>query len=66
MSTASRFYLEQADSCTKAAEAAALANQREILLRSRAVWLGLAEREIEVQTARAERERTKQVETAHE
>lgn len=56
MSPASRFYQQQADNCGAAAAAAALANQRDIFLRSQAVWLSLAAREIEVQTARAERE----------
>lgn len=56
MSASSRFYLQQAENCEVAAAASALANQRAILLQSRAVWLGLAEREIEVQTARAQRE----------
>lgn len=72
MSPASRFYLQQAANCAAAAAAAALDNQRQIQLRSRAVWLGLAEREIEVQTARLtreqatrdERERTRQMETS--
>ena len=51
-----KFYIEQADSCARAADAASLANQREIFLRSRAVWLGLAAREQTVRAARAERE----------
>lgn len=64
MSAASRFYLQQAETCDVAAKASPLANRRAILQQSRAVWLALAAREIENQTARDEREQTKQVETA--
>ena len=74
MSSSSRFYLQQAENCELAAAATRLDNQREILMRSRSVWLGLAAREIEVQAAREtreqaardEREKTRQMETAHE
>lgn len=52
-----KFYTDQAESCARAASAAPLANQRETLLRSRAVWLGLAAREQSIQAGRAERER---------
>lgn len=52
-----QFYRTQAESCARAAEAASLANQRDTLLRSRAVWLGLAAREHANMAARAERER---------
>lgn len=52
-----QFYMTQAESCARAAEAAPLANQRDTLLRSRAVWLGLAAREQGNKAARAERER---------
>ena len=55
-----KFYIEQAESCAHAADAAPLANQRETLLRSRSVWLGLAAREEMIRTARAERERAKE------
>lgn len=55
-----QFYIEQAESCARAADAAPLANQRETLLRSRNVWLGLAEREETNRAARAERERAKE------
>jgi hypothetical protein len=55
-----KFYIEQAESCARAADAAPLANQRETLLRSRNVWLGLAAREETNRTARAERERAKE------
>jgi outer membrane protein TolC len=54
------FYIEQAESCARAADAAPLANQRETLLRSRSVWLGLAAREEMIRIARAERERAKE------
>ncbi len=60
-----KFYIEQAESCARAAEASPLANQREILLRSRSVWLGLAAREKAVRTARIERERTTTKEPDH-
>ncbi len=55
-----KFYIEQAESCARAADATPLANQRETLLRSRNVWLGLAAREETIRTARAERERAKE------
>ena len=54
-----KFYIDQADSCARAAAKALLANQRETLLRSRAVWLGLAAREQTIQAGRAERDRTR-------
>ncbi len=54
-----KFYIDQAESCARAADAALLANQRETLLRSRAVWLGLAAREQTIQAGRAERDRTR-------
>ncbi len=54
-----KFYIDQAESCARAAAAAPLANQRETLLRSRAVWLGLAAREQTIQAGRAERDRTR-------
>lgn len=59
MATSASFYLEQAESCERAAAATALSNQRETLLRSKAAWLTLAAREIATQTARAERERAR-------
>jgi hypothetical protein len=54
-----KFYIDQAENCARAAAAAPLANQRETLLRSRAVWLGLAAREQTIQAGRAERDRTR-------
>jgi hypothetical protein len=61
-----KFYTEQADSCARAADAAPLANQRETLLRSRAVWLSLAAREQTIQAGRAERERIRIEEPDHD
>lgn len=57
------FYIKQAESCERAADAASLANQRDIFLRSRAVWLSLAAREHSIRTARAERDlvRTREI-----
>lgn len=55
-----KFCIEQAESCARAADAAPLANQRETLLRSRNVWLGLAAREETNRAARTEREREKE------
>ncbi len=52
-----KFYTDQAESCARAAATATLANQRETLLRSRAVWLSLAAREQTIQAGRAERDR---------
>jgi hypothetical protein len=59
-----QFYIDQAESCARAADAAPLANQRETMLRSQSVWLGLAAREQSIRTARAQREREK--EQAHD
>lgn len=55
-----RFYIQQAESCERAAQDAPLANQRDTLLRSRAVWLGLAAREQATRIARAQRESEKE------
>ena len=60
-----KYCIEQAESCERAAEAAPLANQRETFLRSRAVWLEMAERQLSLRTARAERERTRTEEPSH-
>jgi hypothetical protein len=54
-----KFYIEQAECCARAAAAAPLDNQRDTLLRSRAVWLGLAAREQTIQAGRAERDRAR-------
>ena len=56
MATSAQFYLQQAATCESAAEAALLDNQRETLLRSRAAWLALANRELEIQAGRVKRE----------
>ncbi len=66
MSVASLFYLQQAEDCGAAAAASPLTNRRDVFLRSKAVWLALAAREIEVQNARADRDRARQVEIANE
>lgn len=60
-----KFYIDQADSCARAAEASPLANQRDTLLRSRAVWLGLAAREHSIKAGRAERDRIRIEEQDH-
>lgn len=60
-----QFYMTQAESCARAAEASPLANQRDTLLRSRAVWLGLAAREQSIKAGRAERDRIRTEEQDH-
>ncbi|MFM5922913.1 MAG: hypothetical protein ACKOPG_01835 [Novosphingobium sp.] len=60
-----KFYIEQAESCERAADAALLSNQRETLLRSRAAWLTLAARQESIRTGREQRERTRIEEPAH-
>ena len=59
-----QFYIDQAESCARAADAAPLANQRETMLRSQSVWLSLAAREQSIRAARARRELEK--EQAHD
>jgi hypothetical protein len=59
MAAPATFYLEQAEKCSRSAEASTLDRQREIFLRSRAAWLLLAEREQEVQAGRAERDKAR-------
>ena len=61
-----KYCIEQAASCALGAAEALLANQRDSLLRSEAVWLGLAAREQALKSARAERERIKAEETCHD
>ncbi|MBN8502086.1 MAG: hypothetical protein J0M19_13160 [Sphingomonadales bacterium] len=61
-----KFYTDQAESCARAADAATLSNQRDTLLRSRAVWLDLAAREQAIQAGRAERERNRIEEPHHD
>ncbi len=61
-----KFCIEQAESCARAAEAAPLANQRDTLLRSRAVWLGLAAREKSVKAGRAPQGSIRTEEPDHE
>lgn len=60
-----KYCIEQAESCERAAQAASLANQRDTFLRSRAVWLEMAERQQSLRTARAERERSRTEEPSH-
>lgn len=60
-----KFCIEQAESCARAAAAASLANQRDTLMRARAVWLDLAARDQSIQSARVERERQKQGQATH-
>ena len=62
MAATSPFYLEQAELCARSAAATLLDNQRETFLRSRAAWLALAARDIEVQAGRAARELARQEE----
>jgi len=64
MAAPAQFYLKQAELCEQAAAATPLDNQRETLLRSRAAWLKLANRELEVQAARIVREQGRQ--TTHQ
>lgn len=66
MATPARFLLDQAESCARAAAASTLSNQRETFLRSEAAWRMLAAKEIATQTARAERERVRTEEQAHD
>jgi hypothetical protein len=64
MAAPATFYLEQAEICARSAAATLLGNQRETFLRSRAAWLALAARDIEVQAGRAAREQARQLETS--
>jgi hypothetical protein len=69
MAASAQFYLDQAASCEKAANAAQLDNQRETLMRSHAAWMALANRELKVQAERIKRDRERilaqQEETTH-
>ena len=56
MSPPANFYLEQVAICARAARDCRLDNEREKYLRSQAAWQALADRTIEVATARALRE----------
>ncbi len=62
MAAAAPFYLQQAEICARSAAATLLDNQRDTFLRSRAAWLALAARDIEVQAGRAARELARQQE----
>ena len=54
MTTPIDFYLQQAEICARAAEATPLANQREVMLRSREAWQAMAERKRAVLDGRSE------------
>ena len=56
MSVPFLFYLEQAESCAKAAADAQLPNQRDTYLRSEKAWQTLADRTAATAAARAARE----------
>lgn len=64
MATSAQFYLQQAAICEEAAGAALLDNQRDTLQRSRAAWLALATRELEVQAARIKRDQEREQDRA--
>jgi len=59
MSASCQFYLDQAALCAKSAERATLANQRETYVRAGAAWQALADREIDITTAREKRDAEK-------
>lgn len=56
MAATSVHYLQQAEHCARAADAALLENERAKHLRSQAAWLALAARELATQAARSERQ----------
>ena len=59
MSATCQFYLDQAALCAKSAAGATLANQRETYVRAGAAWQALADREIDIATAREKRDAEK-------
>ncbi|WP_353228474.1 hypothetical protein [Novosphingobium sp.] len=59
MTASSQFYLAQAAICTKSAQNASLANQRDMYLRAGAAWQALADREDDVTAAREQRDADK-------
>ncbi len=59
MTASSQFYLAQAANCTKSAQNAILANQRDMYLRAGAAWQALADREQDVTAAREQRDADK-------
>jgi hypothetical protein len=59
MSASCQFYLDQAALCAKSAERATLDNQRATYVRAGAAWQALADREIEITTAREKRDAEK-------
>jgi hypothetical protein len=54
MATESEFYLKQAESCARQAEASLLPNQRGLHLRAQAAWQALADRRLLTETQRAQ------------
>lgn len=66
MAAPAHFYLKQAELCEQAAANTPLENQRDTLLRSRAAWLKLANRELEIQAGREKREQQRLSETDEE
>lgn len=62
MSATSDFYLAQADKCIAAAADTALTQVRDRNLRSAAAWRDMAERLIQTEKLRADKERLKQTE----
>ncbi len=61
MSVSANFYLTQVESCAKSARDAKLDNERDRYLRSQDAWQALADKEIRVRAARAERDAEKLV-----
>jgi hypothetical protein len=59
MSASCQFYLDQAALCAKSAQGATLANQRATYERAGAAWQALADREIDIATAREKRDAEK-------
>lgn len=59
MSASCQFYLDQAALCAQSAARATLANQRETYVRAGAAWQALADREIDIATAREKRDAEK-------
>ena len=62
MSASSQFYIGQAALCARSAAGAILANERDKYLRAEAAWQALADREVGIRTARAQREAERAVE----
>ncbi len=56
MSVSTQFYIDQAAKCGNDAAGAALANQRETLLRAQSAWQAMADKGIKTDAERAKRE----------